>query len=162
MVTLFCSLPHIIYFMLPFLSLQKELIGKRLLDVVHPKDVPVLREELAPAHARSSSPSTRFVFKASEGAASASPRNTFATTCRRAFFCRFKTKSTEETSNDDTSLLDTQMHSNPFQLVDDTDKYSISTCDFFHFVLHVALFGPCSAVSYKSLIKKDCLYECST
>ena len=129
--------------MLSFLSIQKELIGKRLVDVVHPKDVPVLREELAPAHARSSSPSTRFVFKASEGTTPASTKNTFATTCRRAFFCRFKTKSAEETSNSDTSLLDTHVQSNPFQLVDDTDNYSISTSDFFslvciiHFLVHV-------------------------
>ena len=107
--------------------LQKELIGKRLVDVVHPKDVPVLREELTPAHARSPSPSTRFVFKSSEGATS-SPRQTFVTTCRRAFFCRFKTKGATEQdiSSPGTSSMDLQMEENPFRPVDDADDYSIS------------------------------------
>lgn len=103
-----------------------ELIGKRLLDVVHPKDVPIIREELSHTQSRSFSPSTRLVCSSSDESSSSS--NTFVMTCRRAFFCRFRNKRSpeQEMPNAGASSADAPMQDNTFQAEADANDYSIS------------------------------------
>ena len=109
------------------LTLQADLVGKSLLDVIQARDVPTLREQLTPAQSIKSPHSPRCLYNLYESDAEST--RIFVSNCRRAFFCRFRNHLLEEDATGDKTFgpLHKKSRSKPYQPGnEDLNDYSIS------------------------------------
>eukprot|EP00794_Sanderia_malayensis_P018130 gene18130-19940_t len=109
-----------------------DLIGKRLVDIVHTKDIAMLKEQLTPAQTMASTSSPMFISKKPEDPT----KDANKIMCKRSFYCRFRNRCVDAMERE--SSLDMASSASPakkakakaFNLMDDSMKdYTIVHCN---------------------------------